>query len=69
MVRDPDVHREVLTAFAAWLRDGGLILRELTASPIRGPAGNVEFFAHVSAVGAAVDAASAVDGALAGAPQ
>ncbi|MPZ15111.1 MAG: TlyA family rRNA (cytidine-2'-O)-methyltransferase [Chloroflexi bacterium] len=47
VVRDVSVHREVLESFAAWIHDNGLHLGGLTASPIRGPAGNVEFLARV----------------------
>lgn len=47
VVRDPDLHREVLDSLATWLREHGFGLAGVTASPLLGPAGNVEFFAHI----------------------
>jgi 23S rRNA (cytidine1920-2'-O)/16S rRNA (cytidine1409-2'-O)-methyltransferase len=49
VVRSAEVHRRVLQDFANWLPDVGLTLRGLVASPIRGPAGNAEFLAWLSA--------------------
>jgi 23S rRNA (cytidine1920-2'-O)/16S rRNA (cytidine1409-2'-O)-methyltransferase len=43
VVRDPAVHRRVLADLWAWTLAHGLTPRGLTPSPIRGPAGNVEF--------------------------
>lgn len=45
VVRSAVVHRAVLDRLARWLPEGGLHLRGLEASPIRGPAGNAEFLA------------------------
>jgi 23S rRNA (cytidine1920-2'-O)/16S rRNA (cytidine1409-2'-O)-methyltransferase len=64
VVRDPAVHRAVLTAFADWLPTAGLVLHGFTASPIRGPAGNVEFFAHVRKHGSRADVGASIDAAL-----
>ena len=62
VVRDAAVHREVLVACAAWTREAGFGLQGLTASPIRGPAGNVEFLAHLQVgVSAGSDAADVGD--------
>lgn len=47
VVRDVEVHRDVLASLAAWLPEAGLGMADVTASPIRGPAGNVEFLAHI----------------------
>jgi 23S rRNA (cytidine1920-2'-O)/16S rRNA (cytidine1409-2'-O)-methyltransferase len=47
VVRDPTVHEEVLRAFLHWSLDVGIAVRGLTPSPIKGPAGNVEFLAHL----------------------
>ena len=47
VVRDERVHREVLESLRSWLTAHGAQLRGLAVSPIRGPAGNVEFLAHV----------------------
>lgn len=43
VVRDPAVHRKVLVGTLAALADLELGLRGVMASPLRGPAGNVEF--------------------------
>jgi 23S rRNA (cytidine1920-2'-O)/16S rRNA (cytidine1409-2'-O)-methyltransferase len=45
VVRDPDVHRDVLRATLSWALDNGWRIRGLTRSPITGPKGNVEFLA------------------------
>jgi 23S rRNA (cytidine1920-2'-O)/16S rRNA (cytidine1409-2'-O)-methyltransferase len=42
VVRDPAVHRRVLLDIWTWTLEHGLAPRGLVASPIRGPAGNVE---------------------------
>lgn len=44
VVRDPDVHLRVLSELAAWLRGRGTPPTGVTASPIKGPKGNIEFF-------------------------
>jgi 23S rRNA (cytidine1920-2'-O)/16S rRNA (cytidine1409-2'-O)-methyltransferase len=44
VVRDPQVHAAVLGRLVAWGAGRGLLLRGLTTSPLRGPAGNKEFF-------------------------
>ena len=48
VVRDPAVHRTVLQKAAAISTKGGLRIEGFTPSPLRGPAGNVEFFVHLS---------------------
>ena len=48
VVKDPAVHRMVLENVIALATREGLRVRGLTPSPVRGPAGNVEFFAHLS---------------------
>jgi len=47
VVRDPEVHRRVLREVLAQAQVSGFGVRGLVASPLRGPAGNVEFLAHV----------------------
>jgi 23S rRNA (cytidine1920-2'-O)/16S rRNA (cytidine1409-2'-O)-methyltransferase len=44
VVRDPAVHLEVLGGLAVWLKEKGFALRGVTASCLKGPKGNVEFF-------------------------
>ena len=46
VVRDPAVHRAVLETIFGWAPTIGLGVVAAVASPIRGPAGNVEFLAQ-----------------------
>lgn len=72
VVRDPQVHRDVLCRVLHEVADLGLSLRGLTGSPIRGPEGNIEFLAvwfrgepsvpDVAAIEAVVDEAHARTG-------
>jgi 23S rRNA (cytidine1920-2'-O)/16S rRNA (cytidine1409-2'-O)-methyltransferase len=48
VVRDPAIHRAVLDEVLGWAQAHGFGVRGLTASPLRGPAGNVEFLAHLA---------------------
>jgi len=48
VVRDPAVHRAVLEKVLASAMNNRLRVRGLTPSPLRGPAGNLEFFAYLS---------------------
>jgi 23S rRNA (cytidine1920-2'-O)/16S rRNA (cytidine1409-2'-O)-methyltransferase len=48
VVRDPAVHRSVLSDLARWGELEGYGFRALAVSPIRGPAGNVEFLALIA---------------------
>jgi 23S rRNA (cytidine1920-2'-O)/16S rRNA (cytidine1409-2'-O)-methyltransferase len=43
VVRDPAVHARVCDAVAAWLAGAGWRVEGVTASPITGPEGNIEF--------------------------
>ena len=45
VVRDPDVHREVIRYVLASAKDLGFAVSGLTTSPLTGPAGNIEFLA------------------------
>lgn len=66
VVRDPAVHRAVLQQAIATARACGLTPAGLTASPVRGRAGNVEFLLwsrHATPDG--LDETEAVEGALA----
>jgi 23S rRNA (cytidine1920-2'-O)/16S rRNA (cytidine1409-2'-O)-methyltransferase len=47
VVRDPSVHRAVLESVLGWATAHGLSAVGCMPSPVRGPAGNVEFFAHL----------------------
>lgn len=48
VVKDPGIHRAVLEKVIGLAEREGLRLRGLTAAPVRGPAGNVEFFIYLS---------------------
>ncbi len=45
VVREPGVHRDVLMGVLRAAEDLGLVLLGLNHSPLRGPQGNIEFFA------------------------
>jgi 23S rRNA (cytidine1920-2'-O)/16S rRNA (cytidine1409-2'-O)-methyltransferase len=47
VVKDPAVHRAVLRKVLLWADGHGLAARGLMASPLKGPAGNVEFLAYL----------------------
>lgn len=48
VVRQPEVHREVLFQVTSDARALGYAVSGLAASPIRGPEGNIEFLLHLS---------------------
>ena len=48
VVRDPAVHREVLGAVLGAARVAGFAPLGVTPSPLRGPAGNIEYLAHLA---------------------
>ncbi|PKQ28170.1 MAG: TlyA family rRNA (cytidine-2'-O)-methyltransferase [Candidatus Anoxymicrobium japonicum] len=48
VVRDPAVHKRVLTEINDWLKERGLTIGGVTPSKIKGPKGNVEFFITIS---------------------
>jgi 23S rRNA (cytidine1920-2'-O)/16S rRNA (cytidine1409-2'-O)-methyltransferase len=73
VVRDPAIHRRVLLELWNWALENDLTPRGLTPSPIRGPAGNVEFLLWLTnepsrSPGTAALAEAAVDVALANVP-
>lgn len=47
VVRDADVHAQVIASVIACARKLGLAERALTWSPVKGPAGNIEFLLHL----------------------
>jgi 23S rRNA (cytidine1920-2'-O)/16S rRNA (cytidine1409-2'-O)-methyltransferase len=47
VVRDPVVHRQVLLGTLTWAQTHGWGVVDLMPSPLRGPAGNIEFLAHL----------------------
>jgi len=48
VVRDPEVHKEVLDMFVALADELGFNILGLTFSPVKGPEGNIEFLGHLS---------------------
>ncbi|MGV8082461.1 MAG: TlyA family RNA methyltransferase [Coriobacteriia bacterium] len=52
VVRDPDVHLDVLEAAVDTVTAGGLVVRGITFSPITGPEGNIEFWIWAAREGA-----------------
>ena len=47
VVRDPEVHRQVLAELLEFFPSVGLYPRNLSWSPIRGPEGNIEYLCHL----------------------
>jgi 23S rRNA (cytidine1920-2'-O)/16S rRNA (cytidine1409-2'-O)-methyltransferase len=69
VVRDPAVHRAVLGEVVEGLASHGIAVRALMASPLRGPAGNVEFLALAGAAAAApLVGEEEIEAVLAGVP-
>jgi len=48
VVRDPDLHQEVIDGMASFFRDSGWIVEGHIPSPILGPKGNREFLMYVT---------------------
>jgi 23S rRNA (cytidine1920-2'-O)/16S rRNA (cytidine1409-2'-O)-methyltransferase len=55
VVRDPGIHRAILREVRDALPAFGLVAADAALSPLRGPAGNREFFYHIVASGTAID--------------
>jgi 23S rRNA (cytidine1920-2'-O)/16S rRNA (cytidine1409-2'-O)-methyltransferase len=47
VVRDPAIHRLVLERTVALATENGFGVLGVVASPLQGPAGNIEFLAHL----------------------
>jgi 23S rRNA (cytidine1920-2'-O)/16S rRNA (cytidine1409-2'-O)-methyltransferase len=62
VVRDPAIHRLVLQRILTWAGQNGLPPHDLIRSPIKGPAGNVEFLAWMhKSDSEGIDFAPAID--------
>lgn len=48
VVRDPEVHKEVLDNFVALAKELDFTILGLTFSPVKGPEGNIEFLGHLT---------------------
>jgi 23S rRNA (cytidine1920-2'-O)/16S rRNA (cytidine1409-2'-O)-methyltransferase len=47
VIRDPDVHRQVLEGVLSFAQEQGYAVNGLMQSPLIGPKGNIEFFTHL----------------------
>lgn len=65
VVRDPVIHRLVLERTLTHAAENGLAVTGLVTSPLQGPAGNIEFLAHLTLGGASEDIPQLVDAAMA----
>ena len=48
VVREPEIHKEVLDGFVETVTDLGFTILGLTFSPVKGPEGNIEFLGHLT---------------------
>ena len=48
VVREPEIHLEVLQAFVENAHNAGFLIQDITFSPIKGPEGNIEFLGYLS---------------------
>ena len=48
VIREPAVHQEVLDNFVSLAKELGFTILGLTFSPVKGPAGNIEFLGHLT---------------------
>ena len=52
VVREPEIHLEVLERFVENAREAGFAVQDMTFSPIKGPEGNIEFLGYLAKRGA-----------------
>ncbi|MCH7662957.1 MAG: TlyA family RNA methyltransferase [Chloroflexi bacterium] len=55
VIRDPEIHRQVLEDVLGFANEEGYGARGLVRSPLVGPKGNVEFLAHLTRLGENAD--------------
>jgi len=48
VIREPAIHKEVLDNFVSLAKELDFTILGLTFSPVKGPAGNIEFLAHLT---------------------
>ena len=48
VVREPEIHKEVLATFVQTVTELGFTILGLTFSPVKGPEGNIEFLGHLT---------------------
>ncbi|HEY3373868.1 MAG TPA: TlyA family RNA methyltransferase [Candidatus Aquicultor sp.] len=51
VVRDPDIHKDVLAELWDYYTKHSLVVKGLTYSPVKGPEGNIEFLVYLSGTG------------------
>lgn len=68
VVKDPDLHAEAIKQVLQAARKLGLGVHAVAASPLPGPAGNVEYFVHLRATGGSNDLDELIAGAIAAGP-
>lgn len=63
VVREPEIHLDVLNAFVENAHEAGFHIYNLTFSPIKGPEGNIEFLGYIGKDGedADIDTAALVE--------
>ncbi len=66
MIRDPAVHRQVLSDVLAFAEALGFGVRGLIRSPLLGPKGNTEFLAWLTLGASSIDRSRLVERAMAG---
>ena len=49
VVRDPEIHLEVLQNFVKYAVEAGYSVKGITFSPIKGPEGNIEYLGYLKA--------------------
>jgi 23S rRNA (cytidine1920-2'-O)/16S rRNA (cytidine1409-2'-O)-methyltransferase len=69
VVRDPEVHRAIVREAVAGASELGLIATNVTASPLRGPAGNREFLLELRREGVSLEDARIDEAVGEGEPQ
>ena len=55
VVREPEIHLDVLNAFIENAHEAGFHVYNLTFSPIKGPEGNIEFLGYIGKDGEDAD--------------
>ena len=61
VIRDPEIHRQVLLDVLSYAQEGGFGIKGLIRSPVLGPKGNVEFLAWLDLTGQPVDVEALVE--------
>lgn len=68
VVRDPDLHASAVSAVLEGAHGLGLRTHSVVASPLPGPAGNVEYFVHLRATGGTTAVDELISAAIAAGP-